>query len=953
MKNAGDDGAENEPLLKYERVGGHFHSLFRDDALSCIAGHMNFICVGTYAGHVLLLELNGRYIRRLHQHHKKVQEISIDESGQHIVSCSDDGTVAVYSLLPMSTEDDVRVVVPSSGGEVNIYNFYNAVYSAQLEDGYATKRERTFACGGISGQLILNKKGWIIDKENTIHEGEGPVHCIRYHGQLIAWANDWGVKVYDTSTDSRVTYIERPQNCPPFELCRAHLVWHTLSTSELSFFIGWGHTLRVVKIKTAANPTLENGKTNFGTLTAEIVSFVTFDFFVAGLSPWGDNAVCILAFRPPGSTVSTPSSQNAKESGEGVAEEIPCPEMHVIDLSGKQLAVDILQMRGYEKLRASDYRVQNLLVTPDQNPVMYLCTPKDVVVCRVRDVDDRVAYALTSRSYEKALEIALTDVAGLKRHALDELVEYYLGELILSKQYTTAADVCRRLLAPHLWEKYIYVFAQKGQLSAIGKYMPTSNPRLPTSQYEMVLKHFLETDPAQLLDVIRKWPKPRGLNQVQANQEAAPEYTESISLFAPLYDPVAWINQLEVVVRRRRLAESETDHMSMETSYLMEALAELYTATEQYEHALRIYLSQGSLCTNKDHAFKLIVEHNLWDSIQNKVVNLMMIDRQSALRMLVHQIKSDQLNIHAIVKQLEHKRDLLHEYLHNLFVHRLTDYNTEAYSSLHEMQVSLYAEFAPNYLVKFLQTCAFVPLEKAYKFCSERSPPLWDAMIFILGRMGQHKKALDFIMTQLQNVKQAIQFESDEDLWEYLIEISLTNKEYIEELLEYAAEHKIDPIIVIRKIPENMEIAGLKAKVQQIIANYKIQLSLCHGCTKAFETDRVHLLHRLITNRRKARRVTPQTQCGLCSLPLKPITAKDTNHFCIFECGHTYHLACLEEKSMLWKHTDDALTQLGCFLCDHSSANRFNQHEALQSISKGLTEEQLELARIAIGQKSA
>ncbi|KAF0752092.1 hypothetical protein AaE_006163, partial [Aphanomyces astaci] len=116
--------------------------------------------------------------------------------------------------------------------------------------------------------------------------------------------------------------------------------------------------------------------------------------------------------------------------------------------------------------------------------------------------------------------------------------------------------------------------------------------------------------------------------------------------------------------------------------------------------------------------------------------------------------------------------------------------------------ISLYAEFMPSYLVKFLQTSAFVPLEKAYQFCSERSPPLWDAMIFILGRMGQQKKALDFILTQLQNVKQAIQFVQDngDELWDYLVEISLTNRGYIEELLEYASDHQIDPIKIMRKV---------------------------------------------------------------------------------------------------------------------------------------------------------
>ncbi|RHY07799.1 hypothetical protein DYB36_002545 [Aphanomyces astaci] len=488
--------------------------------------------------------------------------------------------------------------------------------------------------------------------------------------------------------------------------------------------------------------------------------------------------------------------------------------MHVIDWRGTQMAVDMLPLRGFEKLRATDYHALCLTFPRHTTnaPVLFLCTPKDVVVCRVRDVDDRVAYALSQRAYENALAIALTDVPSLKRHALDELVEYYLGELVLSQQYATAADVCRRLLSPHLWEKYVYVFAQKGQLSAIAKFMPTSNPRLPTSQYEMVLKHFLDTDPAQLLQIIRKWPKPRMSDRrpssngnSNSNGIVAAEYTKTASLFDPLYDSSAWILQLETVVRRRRLAETDVDRMAMETSYLMEALAELYTATEQYNNALRIYLSQGSLCTNKDHAFKLIVEHNLWDSIQNK-------------------IKSDQLKVHAIVKQLEHKKELLHEYLHSLVVHRLADYNAEKYASLHELQ--------------------------AYQFCSERSPPLWDAMIFILGRMGQQKKALDFILTQLQNVKQAIQFVQ-------VLLFAYLNPGY--------------------DIPDDMEITGLKAKVQQIIANYRIQ------------------------------------------------------------------------KSMLWKQPPHDSMDLRCFQCDHSTL-RMAARTASGAAAKGLTDQQLELARLTIAQ---
>lgn len=43
------------------------------------------------------------------------------------------------------------------------------------------------------------------------------------------------------------------------------------------------------------------------------------------------------------------------------------------------------------------------------------------------------------------------------------------------------------------------------------------------------------------------------------------------------------------------MAKSSEKDQSSSTSYLVEALAELYTVTEQFDNALRIYLSQVRL----------------------------------------------------------------------------------------------------------------------------------------------------------------------------------------------------------------------------------------------------------------------------------------------------------------------------------------------------------------------
>ncbi|RLN59160.1 hypothetical protein BBJ29_004369 [Phytophthora kernoviae] len=1016
--------APQEPLLKYERVGGHFHAIFKDDSLSCIALHVNFVCCGTYGGNVLLLELDGRFIRRLHQHYKKVNQVCIDETGQFIASCSDDGTVAVYSLFPASSaaaggeisghkhasnanKEVARQTssVSSTGGEVNIYNYFSAVYAVQIEDCYAMKREKSFACGGVGGQLIINKKGWIIDKESTVHEGEGPVQLIRWKDGLVAWANDWGVKVYDSDKDHRVTYIERPPNCPPMELCRCHLEWQG---SDM-LLVAWAHTLRVVTFKKGlpdhpGSPTspaaIGDVDTPAGAITAEVAALLTFDFFVAGISPWGGGSVVsVLAFRPPGSgaAAAPPLSQgkSTKEQrlieGEGESGEMPYPEVHVVRLDGKQVSADLLNLKGYQRLRASDYMMPTLryahahqsdLESTDPSSIYdagygqlsYVCTPKDVVICRLRDADDRVQWALARKQYSRALDVALHDPRALRRVVLTEVMETYLGELLHQKKFQKAAEEIYRLFIgggdeyAKLWEKYVYVFAQRGQLSVIARYMPTASPRLPQAQYEMVLKHFLDSDPGQLLELIRKWPKPRRQDAPVAKQQSevedgnaspvAPEYTETTHVFEPLYDAQAWINQLETVVRRRRIAEADADRLSVETMYLMEALAELYTATEQYDHALRIYLTQGAFCTNKDFAFKLITEHQLWSLVANKVVNLMRIDKPIAVRMLVNQ--TEQLKISDIVTQLEGEPELLHAYLHELVLHRLGEYNSEIYSALHEKQVALYAEFAPDFLLKFLQTSNFVPLEKAYKYCSEHTPPLWDTMIYILGRMGQHKKALDLILTQRGDINQAIQFvqEHDEGLWDYLIDLSLTSKDNVEELLKFASQHKIDPIKLTRKIPDDMEIENLKQKLIAIIANYRVQQNLCIGSRKVFDNDRVELLHRQVEAHKRGRRVAAKKACAICSELLRaPSSGMETVHACVFECGHCYHLPCLEEKMRMWKSAEavgsgDLNRTLGCFVCDHSTrayarSGDFNQQIAALTAppARGVTEDQLQRAK--------
>lgn len=64
------------------------------------------------------------------------------------------------------------------------------------------------------------------------------MHAVQWRTSLIAWANDAGVKVYDTASHQRITFIER---VPHANLMRPQLVWQACPcsspTSSLCIFL--------------------------------------------------------------------------------------------------------------------------------------------------------------------------------------------------------------------------------------------------------------------------------------------------------------------------------------------------------------------------------------------------------------------------------------------------------------------------------------------------------------------------------------------------------------------------------------------------------------------------------------------------------------------------------------------------------------------------------------------
>ncbi|GMP36080.1 hypothetical protein CsSME_00008308 [Camellia sinensis var. sinensis] len=210
----------------------------------------------------------------------------------------------------------------------------------------------------------------------------------------------------------------------------------------------------------------------------------------------------------------------------------------------------------------------------------------------------------------------------------------YLDHLIVDRKYTEAASLCPKLLrgSASAWERWVFHFAHLRQLPVLVPYIPTENPRLRDTAYEVALV-VLTTNPSfdkDLLSTVKSWPP-------------------------IIYYALPVISSIE--------PQLNTSSM---TDALGEELAELYVIDGQYEKAFALYADLMKL-----DIFDFLEKHNLHDALREKVVQLMMIDCKLAVPLLTQH--RDLITASEVVSQLLaagnkcDSRYFLHLHLHSLF----------------------------------------------------------------------------------------------------------------------------------------------------------------------------------------------------------------------------------------------------------------------------------------------
>ncbi|XP_050526190.1 vacuolar protein sorting-associated protein 41 homolog [Daktulosphaira vitifoliae] len=535
------------------------------------------------------------------------------------------------------------------------------------------------------------------------------------------------------------------------------------------------------------------------------------------------------------------------------------PQLYVVEAKESkyvELCTDNLSLRGFQEFGCNDYALESLVV----ENLFVIVSPKDVVVANPCDADDRIEWLIEHNKYSEAMDVVNSKNVILNRNSRISVGKRFLDHLLFTEEYVEAGRLAAELFGNNkkLWQEEIFKFAQVHQLRQVCSYLPRGEIKLDPHIYEMVLYEYLKLEPDGFLKIVKQWSP-------------------------SLYNVSAVTNAL-------------IEHLIVDTSSeLLEALAILYTHSKKFEKALTVYLK-----LRHKGVFQLIAKHNLFAQVHGMIEELMDLDCDQTIKIL---LDKDAIPVDVAVAKLQNNKLYLYTYLDAL---EKKDTRALGRQNFHKDLVLLYAEFSREKLLPLLKRSDNYSIAEALDVCKRLE--YYPEMVYLLGRMGNTKDALNLVVSQLDNIEQAIEFckdQNDIDLWHDLISLSLDRPDFLKVLLQKIGTY-VDPRILISRIGKHTEIPGLKQALVKMMTDYNLQVSVEEGCTKIVVSDCFDLHEKLYNARRKGCSVHEQQICSACQ---KCIIGQDcTSNAVIFFCQHVFHQECI---------TIDGL-EASCTICTDS-----------------------------------
>lgn len=431
--------------------------------------------------------------------------------------------------------------------------------------------------------------------------------------------------------------------------------------------------------------------------------------------------------------------------------------------------------------------------------------------------------------------------------------DQWVQQLISQEEWKKAGRICGQVLDnSSSWERWVWVFAQAQRYEEITPYIPTTQlrPPLPSLVYELMLGHYVQTDPPRLKELLERWP---------------PE----------LFDAGVIIDAIESKLKAGDVREDSTEDgdIGRDWRILVDGLAQLYIANGQPRKALSCYIR----LQDADATMALIAEYHLVSAVSDDIPGFILLrvskSRQKSaplselstatlepIRLLVAEAHHGIVQPENVIQQLEKSYGMPNPYLFFYFralwtgdiaqdsqeittpkaatEERLLAIEGKTLVSDHaDTAVHLFAQYDRPLLMEFLKSSQSYDLAMASQLCEERK--FIPELVYLLSKEGRTAKALRLIINSLNDVSQAISFakeQNDASLWDDLLDYSMNKPRFIRGLLEEVGT-SIDPLKLVKRIPLGLEIEGLREGLSRMLREYEVQESISEGVARVLRGE--------------------------------------------------------------------------------------------------------------------
>ncbi|KAI5859865.1 hypothetical protein GGS23DRAFT_264658 [Durotheca rogersii] len=433
-------------------------------------------------------------------------------------------------------------------------------------------------------------------------------------------------------------------------------------------------------------------------------------------------------------------------------------------------------------------------------------------------IDEQVRLANTSAEKEKR-----------------RIGELWVQELAEEGNWARAAQVIAKVVnTADRWESWIYTFAGANKFDELVEYIPSKpmHPPIPGTVYEIVLGHYIQTDKPRFKEILDRWePELYGVNEVTTALE----------------------NQLKF--RDVREDTIEDGDKGRDWRIVTESLARLQELNGRHREALKCYIK----LQDADSVMRLIRDNHLADAVTDDVpsfialrvpeaeLNRMSISEleeatAEAITLLVDEAQRGLIRPYLVVQQLEQNGLNLYLYFYfrglwREYRERPIDESISLVDDFADLAVHIFALFDRDLLIDFLKVSTSYIIEKAAQECEQAN--FIPELVYLYSKTGDVKRALYLIIDRLGDVSQAIGFakeQDDPDLWEDLLDYSMDKPRFIRALLEEVGT-SINPITLVRRIPEGLEIPGLREGLKHIMKEHEIQYSISSGVARVLRSE--------------------------------------------------------------------------------------------------------------------